>query len=68
MRIFEVSLIEWPEGLDKGGPRLLGRTQDSEVVDSVREHIAAARRREIARIECPVRLVTGEGSESETGR
>ena len=31
-RILEVSLIEWPEGRDFGGPRLLGRTTEPEII------------------------------------
>jgi len=42
------------------GVRLLGRTSEPGIVASVQELIAAERRRELAEIEPPVRLVTGE--------
>ena len=45
----EVSLIAWPDGPD-GGPRLLGRTDDPEVVEFVRERIAAEGRAALDRL------------------
>ena len=60
MRSFELALIEWPEGQDVGGPRVLGRVTDSDVISHVRELIAARRRQELARLQSPVRLVRGE--------
>lgn len=42
MSILEVALAEWPEF---GGPVVLGRTTDPELVRAVREHLAAQRRR-----------------------
>jgi hypothetical protein len=60
----EVSLIEWPNGPLAGGPRLLGRCDDPDLISAVRERLAAERRRELARLEGPVRLVTpNPGSE-----
>ena len=58
----EITLVEWPECSDIGGPRLLGRIADPDLVEEVRERIAAARRRELAHLEEPVRLVP-EGAE-----
>ena len=49
----EVCLIE----TDEEGVRLIGRSFDSDLVELVRERIAAERRRELARLEQPVRLV-----------
>ena len=58
MRTLEVSLIEWPEGPERGGPRLLGRTEDPEVVAAVSERLAAEGRKALARFKGPpVRLV-----------
>ena len=56
MKRLDVVLVEWPLALD-GGPRLVGRTGDPAVIEFVREHLAAARRRDLARLERPVRLV-----------
>ena len=42
---------------DEEGVRLIGRSADSDLVERVRERIAAERRRELARIDHPVRLV-----------
>ncbi len=59
MPTLEVSLIEWPNGPEQGGPRLLGRSADPELVEAVRSGIAATRRRELARIEgVPLRVVS----------
>ena len=60
MRELDVSLIEWPEGRAHGGPRLLGISTDPELIAQVREWIAAERRRRLARLEPPVRLVEDE--------
>ena len=54
MPVLEMALAEWPEG---GGPIVLGRTTDPAIVRAVREHLAARRRRELSRLEGPVRLV-----------
>ena len=54
---FEIALVEWPEGLDAGGPRLLGRLSDPSVVEQIRSKIASARRRDLARLERPARPV-----------
>ena len=51
----EISLIEWPDDLDSG-PRLLGRLSDPELIETVRERLAAARCREISRLRVPVEL------------
>jgi len=51
VRTLEVSLVEWPDGPEHGGPRLLGRSADPELVEAVRRGIAATRRLELARIE-----------------
>ena len=57
MRTYEVALIEWPEGVQAGGPRVIGRVDDPRVVEQIRARIAADRRRELARLERPCRLV-----------
>ena len=65
MQAFEVALIEWPHGRDAGGPLVLGHTTDPEIIAQVREVVAAARRRELAHIEPPVRSVPVEKPEIE---
>ena len=65
MRVLSVALLEWPNGLDRGGPRLLGRTSDSDLVARVRDQLAAERRQELARLEPPVRPVPDDDSENE---
>lgn len=50
-RTFQVSLIEWPDGPDCGGPRLLGSTTDPELVELVREELADQRVRQLRRLE-----------------
>lgn len=57
MRRVDVVLVAWPDPAELGGPRLLGRLADIDVVDLVRERIAAVRRRELAQLEPPIRLV-----------
>jgi len=58
MREMDVSLIEWPEGRSRGGPRLLGTSRDAELVSRVCEHLAAERWQEAADLQgTPVRLV-----------
>ena len=69
MRTLEVSLIEWPEGPERGGPRLLGRTSDPELVERMCRHLAKQRRRELAALEPPVCLVASPtGSEADDGQ
>ena len=58
----DVAVIEWPEG-EAGGPRLLGRLSDPDLVKLATNRLAARRRRELAQLEGPVRLV-----ESSEGR
>ena len=53
--MLELSLIEWPT--DGSGPRLLGRTTDLDLIETARTLIAAGRRRELAKIEGPVRAL-----------
>ena len=65
MRELSVALLEWLDGPDRGGPRLLGRTSDPDLVAQVRERLAADRRRELARIEPPVRPVREDDPDSE---
>ena len=62
VRSLEVCLIEWLEG---GGPRVIGHLRDPEIVARVRRLIAAARRRELARLERPVRLARGTEPDDE---
>jgi hypothetical protein len=54
---FEVALFELADDPASAGPRLLGRLTDPELIDLVRDRLASARRRELAQIEAPVRLV-----------
>ena len=58
MRTLEIGLIEWPAGPDAGGPRILGRLDDTDLVKAVQERLSAQRRRDLARIEGPVRVVS----------
>ncbi len=58
MRTLTVALLEW--GPEASGPALLGRTSDPDLVAQVREHLAAKRRRELARLESPVRPVPAD--------
>lgn len=58
MRTLEVSLVEWPAGPDAGGPRVLGRLDDADLVKAVMERLTLQRQREIALIEGrPLRIV-----------
>ena len=57
MRSFEIALVEWPEGREAGGPRILGHITDPDLVSHVRDLIATRRRRELSRLEPPVRLL-----------
>ena len=50
MQLVEVSLVEYLDGGD-GGVRLLGRSNDPEVILFVREFLARERRAELARLE-----------------
>jgi len=59
----DIALIEWPEGREAGGPRLLGRLSDPDLVETVRDRLAAERRRELARLGSPVRLAAREDAE-----
>ena len=62
---FDVALIVWPSDPHAGGPRLLGRVSDPDLVDAVRDRIAAARRYELASLERPVRLVREASKQAE---
>ena len=63
MKDLDVTLIEWPDGRARGGPRLLGTSADPDLVSQVREQIAAERRHDLTRLESPVRLVRKDQSE-----
>ena len=65
MTRIDLVLVEWSDFPDLDGPRLLGRVADSDLVDAVRERLAAQRRRELARLEPPVRPVPDDDSEKE---
>jgi hypothetical protein len=54
----EVALFELADDPTVSGPRLLGRLSDPDLIDLVRDRLAASRRRELARLEAPVRLVS----------
>ncbi|MEB2346929.1 MAG: hypothetical protein OZ948_19625 [Deltaproteobacteria bacterium] len=62
MARIDLALVEWPE-TPEAGPRLLGRLADPDLVAAARERIAAARRRDLAALEAPVRLVPEAGAE-----
>jgi hypothetical protein len=51
MRTLEVSLIEWPDGPNHGGPRLLGRTTEPGIVTRVQAELAAQQRERLSRLE-----------------
>jgi len=53
----DLALVEWPDAPETGPPRLLGRIDDADLVDAARNRLAATRRRELAHLERPVRLV-----------
>ena len=61
MARIDLALVEWPDCPDVGGPRLLGRLDDADLVAAVRDRLAAARRRELSRLEGPVRLLPDPG-------
>lgn len=63
--MLDLALFEWPTTPEAGGPRLLGRLSDPDLVEQVRDRIAAAHRRELARLEGPVRLVGAPQVEAE---
>ena len=65
MRELEIALIEWPEGRAAGGPRVVGHLTDPEIVERVRDLVAAARRRELARLQPAVRSIPHDDSDSE---
>src|SRR5258705_11586638 len=58
----DLALIDWS---DDGHPRLLGRLHDADLVEAVRARLAAARRRELSRLENPVRLVSPASEEDD---
>ena len=60
----DIALVEWPDCPDLGGPRLLGRLDDPELVEAIRSRIASARRRELTRLESPVRPLGVRGADS----
>ncbi len=57
MQDLDLTLIEWPEGRDQGGPRLLGTITDPDLVSMVRSRLAAQRRLQLARLSPAVRPV-----------
>lgn len=52
----DIALVEWPDS-GVGGPRLVGRLDDPDLVAAARDRLAAAHRRELASLAGPVRLV-----------
>ncbi len=71
MRHVEVSLVEFLDGRE-GGVRLLGRCNDPELVEHVRDHIARERQRDLDLLDRdhvtpPLRLVckAQEGTDGE---
>lgn len=63
MRRLEIALLEWPA---EGGPHLLGRASDSDLIDLVRDRIAAARRRELAQLGDHLRVADPESDQQKT--
>lgn len=59
----ELALFELADDPNVAGPRLLGRLTDPDLIETARQRLAASRRRELARLESPVRLVTEPDSE-----
>ncbi len=55
----DLALLEWPDSPDNS-PRLLGRLRDEDLVDEARRRLADHRRRELAALEPPVRLLDDE--------
>lgn len=55
--MLQIALVEWPIDLAAGHPRIVGRTADPELVEAVRDRLAAERRRSLAELESPVRAV-----------
>ena len=62
---FDVALLLWPRGVGVGRAQLLGIINDAETVEFVRKRLAVQRRRELARLEQPVRLVPDPDTEDE---
>ena len=56
---YEIALF----ALSSDGTRLVGRTGDPELVRLIRGRLAADRRRELARLEPPVRLTRSDESD-----
>ncbi len=50
---FDIALFEWPTGRTSGGPRLVGRIADPDLVATIRSRLAATHREELARLELP---------------
>ena len=63
MRELEIALIEWPDGREAGGPRVIGHVTNPEIVAQVRKIISSARRRELVRLEPPVRSTRDESGD-----
>ena len=60
MRTQIVALIEYPEGIERGGARLLGRTSDPSLVEKVRERLATERRLDLLKLTPPNRFAKDE--------
>jgi hypothetical protein len=65
VRSLEVALIEWPDGREAGGPLVIGHLTDPEIVARVRDLLAAARRRDLRRLEPPVRSIPDDDLDGE---
>ena len=50
---FDIALFEWPDDRTSGGPRLVGRIGDRDLVEAIRLRLAANHRVELARLEQP---------------
>ena len=62
----EIALIGW-EDRARGSARLLGRLADPDLVEQVRQRLAAQGRRKLAELEPPLRLVGDDTPENEGG-
>lgn len=67
MARIDLCLVEWPDLPNVGGPRLLGRLGDPDLVELVRERLAAVGQRELARLKSPARLASRRHGERDDG-
>ncbi len=51
MKILEIALVEWGQGRNPDGPRVLGRLADTDLVDEVRSRLADEARSQLSSLE-----------------